>query len=42
MLTDFPIAALKAGVAKVDIEKRRYAWIWTRQLVNWVRMRLWW
>jgi biotin carboxyl carrier protein len=30
------------GVAKVDIEKRRYAWIWTRQLVNWVRMRLWW
>ena len=30
------------GVAKVDIERRRYAWIWTRQLVNWVRMRLWW
>jgi hypothetical protein len=30
------------GVAKIDIEKRRYAWIWTRQLVNWVRMRIWW
>ncbi len=30
------------GVAKIDIDKRRYAWIWTRKLVNWVRMRLWW
>ena len=30
------------GVAKIDIERRRYAWIWTRELVNWVRMRLWW
>ncbi len=29
------------GVAKVSIEKRRYAWIWTRKVVNWVRMKLW-
>jgi len=29
------------GVAKVDVARRRYAWIWTRRLVNWVRMKLW-
>ena len=29
------------GAAKIDIEPRRYAWIWTRRLVNWVRMKLW-
>lgn len=29
------------GVAKVSIEKRHYAWIWTRKIVNWIRMKLW-
>jgi len=29
------------GVAKVTIGKRRYAWIWTRKIVNWLRMKLW-
>ncbi len=29
------------GVAKISIDRRRYAWIWTRKLVNWVRMKLW-
>ena len=29
------------GVAKVTIEKRRYIWIWTRKVVDWVRMKLW-
>ena len=29
------------GVAKIDIEKRRYIWIWTRKLVNWVRLKFW-
>jgi biotin carboxyl carrier protein len=29
------------GVAKVSIGKRRYAWIWTRKVVNWIRMKLW-
>jgi hypothetical protein len=29
------------GVAKIDIEKRSYGFIWTRKLVNWVRMKLW-
>jgi multidrug efflux pump subunit AcrA (membrane-fusion protein) len=29
------------GVAKVDIGKRRYVWIWTRKIVNWIRMTLW-
>lgn len=30
------------GVAKIDLAKRPYAWIWTRKIVNWVRMKLWW
>ena len=30
------------GVAKVDIGRRSYAWLWTRRLVNWLRMKLWW
>ena len=29
------------GVAKVTIGKRRYAWIWSRKIVNWIRMKLW-
>lgn len=29
------------GVAKVDAGRRHYAWIWTRELINWVRMRWW-
>ncbi|MHC4482436.1 MAG: efflux RND transporter periplasmic adaptor subunit [Planctomycetota bacterium] len=29
------------GVAKVSIGKRRYVWIWTRRVVNWLRMKLW-
>ena len=30
------------GLAKIDIDRRPYGWIWTRRLVNWVRMKLWW
>jgi hypothetical protein len=29
------------GVAKINIAKRSYVFIWTRKLVNWVRMKLW-
>ena len=29
------------GVAEIYIDRRPYAYIWTRRLVNWVRMRLW-
>ncbi len=29
------------GVAKVSIGHRRYAWMWTRKVVNWIRMQLW-
>jgi multidrug efflux pump subunit AcrA (membrane-fusion protein) len=29
------------GVAKIEVGERSYAWIWTRDLVNWVRMKLW-
>ncbi len=29
------------GIAKVRIDRRRYAWVWTRRLVNWLRMQLW-
>ena len=29
------------GVAKVSIGQRRYVWIWSRKVVNWVRMKFW-
>ncbi len=30
------------GAARIHIDRRRYAWIWSRRLVNWLRMKLWW
>ena len=29
------------GTARINAGKRRYIWIWTRGLVNWIRMKLW-
>ena len=29
------------GVAKVVVDERRLIWIWTRNLVNWARLKLW-
>ena len=29
------------GVAKINVGRRRYAWIWSRKVVNWIRMKLW-
>lgn len=29
------------GMAKIDLGRRSYAWIWTRDPVNWIRMKLW-
>jgi multidrug resistance efflux pump len=29
------------GVAKVTVGKRHYVWIWTRKIINWIRMKLW-
>lgn len=29
------------GVGKVEIDRRLLAWIWTRQVVDWIRLQLW-
>jgi hypothetical protein len=29
------------GTARIDAGSRAYPWIWTRRIVNWLRMRLW-
>jgi multidrug efflux pump subunit AcrA (membrane-fusion protein) len=29
------------GVARIHVGRSPYAWLWTRRLVNWVRMKLW-
>lgn len=29
------------GIAKVDVDERRLAWIWTRELANWFELKLW-
>lgn len=30
------------GVGRVHVEDRSYAYIWSRRLINWIRMKLWW
>ena len=30
------------GVARIEVGRARYLWLWTRDMVNWVRMKLWW
>jgi hypothetical protein len=39
--SDLQILPGMEGLAKVDIGQHAYGWIWTRKLVNWVRMKLW-
>ncbi|MAE68169.1 MAG: hypothetical protein CMJ18_28295 [Phycisphaeraceae bacterium] len=29
------------GVARIKVGRAHYAWMWTRELVDWVRMKLW-
>jgi hypothetical protein len=29
------------GVGKIQIERRKLIWIWTRKLVHWARMWVW-
>lgn len=29
------------GIAKVSVGRHKYAWIWSRSIVNWIRMKLW-
>ena len=29
------------GVGKVEVGRRRLIWIWTRQVIDWVRLKLW-
>lgn len=29
------------GTARIGVEERRLAWIWTHQLIDWLRLRIW-
>jgi hypothetical protein len=29
------------GVGKIEIDERKYVWIWTRGLIDWLRLWLW-
>jgi len=29
------------GVGKIEIDRRRLVWIWTHQVVDWLRLALW-
>jgi len=29
------------GVGKIEIDERKYVWIWTHTLTDWVRLTLW-
>lgn len=30
------------GVGKIQVGERKLIWIWTRHLVGWLRLQLWW
>lgn len=30
-----------AGLARIDVGEKRYVWIWTHRLTDWLRMKLW-
>ncbi|MBW2385176.1 MAG: HlyD family efflux transporter periplasmic adaptor subunit [Deltaproteobacteria bacterium] len=39
-----PLAALRPGmkgIAKIDAGRRRFIWIWTHELLDWLRLALW-
>ena len=41
---EHPSAALRPGmegIAKIDIGERRLVWIWSRTLIDWLRLKLW-
>jgi hypothetical protein len=29
------------GVGKIEIDRRLFMWVWTHQLVDWVRLAVW-
>jgi hypothetical protein len=29
------------GAAKIEVDERKLGWIWTRRLVDWVRLKSW-
>jgi hypothetical protein len=29
------------GVSKVFVDRRRLAWIWTHEIIDWVRLKIW-
>jgi hypothetical protein len=29
------------GIAKISVGKKRYVWLWSHRLTNWLRMKLW-
>jgi hypothetical protein len=29
------------GIGKIEVDRRRLLWIWTHQVVDWARLKLW-
>jgi hypothetical protein len=29
------------GVGKIEVDRRLLVWIWTRQVIDWLRLQLW-
>lgn len=40
--TDESLRPGMTGMAKICVDKRVYAWLWTHRLVDWIRMKMWW
>jgi hypothetical protein len=29
------------GIGKIDIDRRRLIWIWTHEVIDWLRLKTW-
>jgi hypothetical protein len=36
-----PLQPGMEGVGKIEIDRRRLIWIWTHEVVDWFRLKLW-
>jgi multidrug resistance efflux pump len=39
--TDPQLRPAMEGIGKIDIDQRRLAWIWTHEVIDWLRLKLW-
>ena len=36
-----PLRPGMEGIGKIDVDRRRLVWIWTHEMIDWLRLKLW-